>query len=142
MDRDRILRANWILAESWDFDTIYDSAGVRLGGFNVRYENSTVRVSSASGTGAAVYHEMLQLPAEKYSRFRVRMQIDCEEPEKGILLCVKTTEGDHSIMSYLPALTMGELELPLTDAKGTITQFRIEPQMTDVCIHIDWIKFE
>lgn len=142
MDRDRTVRANWILAESWDFDTMYDSAGVRLGGFNVRYENSTVRVSSAPGTGAAVYHEMLRLPAEKYNRFRVRMQIDCEEPEKGILLRVQTTEGEHSIMCYLPAQNMGDLELPLTDAKGTITQFRIEPQMTDCCIHIDWIKFE
>ena len=70
------------------------------------------------------------------------MRIDCEQPEKGILLQVQTTEGEHSTMSYLPAQTMGELELPLADAKGTITQFRIEPQMTDVCIHIDWIKFE
>ena len=142
MDRNRTVRANWKLAESWDFNTVYDSAGVRLGGFNVRYENSTVRVSSAPGTGAAVYHQLLQLPAKNYSRFRVRMQIDCEEPEKGILLWVQTTEGEHSIMCYLPAQTMGDLELPLTDAKGTITQFRIEPQMTDCCIHIDWIKFE
>lgn len=142
MDRDRTVRANWVLAEQWDFDTMYDSAGVRLGGFNIRYENSVVRVSSAPGTGAAVYHQMLQLPAENYTRFCVRMRIDCEQPEKGILLQVQTTEGEHSTMCYLPAQTMCELELPLTDAKGTITQFRIEPQMTDVCIHIDWIRFE
>lgn len=142
MDRDRTVRANWILAEQWDFNTVYDSAGVRLGGFNIRYENSTVRVSSAPGTGAAVYHQMLQLPAENYRSFRVRMRIDCQQPEKGILLRVQTTQGEHSAMHYLPAQTMGDLELPLTDAKGTITQFRIEPQMTDVCIHIDWIKFE
>ena len=142
MDRNRTVRANWRLAESWDFDTAYDSAGVLLGGFNIRYGNSAVRVSSAPGTGAAVYHQMLQLPAENYSSFRVRMQVDCEQPEKGILLQVQTTDGEYSAMHYLPAQTMGELELPLTDAKGTITQFRIEPQMTDCCIHIDWIKFE
>jgi len=142
MDRNRCVRANWRLADNWDFDTVYNSAGIRLGGFNVRYGNSTVRVSSAPGTGAAVYHQMLLLPAERYSCFRVRMQVDCEQPEKGILLWVKTTEGEYSAMRYLPAQTMGELELPLMDAKGTITEFRIEPQMTDCCIHIDWIKFE
>lgn len=142
MDRDRTVRANWRLAESWDFDTVYDSTGVRLGGFNVRYGNSTVRVSSAPGTGAAVYHQMLQLPAENYSRFCVRLRVDCEQPEKGILLLVETTEGEYRSFKQLPAQTMGELVLPLTDAKGTITQFRIEPQMIDCCIHVDWIRFE
>ena len=142
MDRDRTVRANWTLADCWDFDTMFDSAGVRLGGFNVRYGNSAVRVSSAPGTGAAVYHQMLQLPAENYRSFKVRMQIDCEQLEKGVLLQVQTTEGEYSVMRYLSAQTMGELELPLPDAKGTITHFRIEPQMTDCCIHIDWIKFE
>ena len=142
MDRDRCVRANWRLAERWDFDTAYDSAGVRLGGFNVRYGNSTVRVSSAPGTGAAVYHQMLQLPAENYRCFRVRMRIDCEDLEKGVLIQVQTTEGVHKEMFLLPAQTMVDLCVDLTAAKGTITQFRIEPQMTDCCIHVDWIKFE
>ena len=85
---------------------------------------------------------MLQLPAKRYSAFRVRLRIDCEEPEKGVLLQVQTTEGEYSTICYLPAQTMSDLELPLENAKGTITQFRIEPQMTDVCIHVDWIRFE
>ena len=142
MNRNRTVRANWRLAEKWEFDTVYDSAGVRLGGFNVRYENSIVRVSSAPGTGAAVYHQLLQLPAEAYSRFAVRMRVDCAQPEKGVLLWVQTTQGEYSALYHLPAQTFGELELLLTKAKGTITQFRIEPQMTDCCIHIDWIRFE
>ena len=84
----------------------------------------------------------MQLPAENYSRFCVRMRIDCEQPEKGILLWVQSTNGEYSGLYHLPAQTFGELELRLPEAIGTITQFRIEPQMTDVCIHIDWIKFE
>lgn len=142
MDRDRTVRANWQLAEKWDFDTVYDSAGIRLGGFNVRYGDSTVRVSSAPGTGAAVYHEMLQLPAENYNNFHVRMRIDCADIEKGVLIQVQTTKGVHSEMYLLPPQVMVDLDLDLSTAEGTITQFRIEPQMTDVCLHIDWLKFE
>ena len=50
MDRDRCVRANWRLAERWDFDTAYDSAGVRLGGFNVRYG----KITDASVCGCAL----------------------------------------------------------------------------------------
>ena len=85
---------------------------------------------------------MLQLPAEDYRCFRVRMRIDCEDLEKGVLIQVQTTEGVHKEMFLLPAQTMVDLRVDLTAAKGTITQFRIEPQMTDCCIHVDWIRFE
>lgn len=142
MDRDRTVCANWRIADRWDFDTMYDRAGVKMGGFNVRYENGIGRVSSAPGTGAAVYHEMLMLPAEKYSRFCVRMQLDCEEPQKGIRLSVTTTQGEHSCLVQLPVQTMQKLTLDISQAKGTVTAFRIEPQMTDCCIYVEHIAFE
>lgn len=142
MDQDRTVRANWRIADCWDFDTVYDCAGVKMGGFNVRFENSIARVSSAPGTGAAVYHDALQLPAEKYSRFAVRMRLDCEEPEKGVRLYVTTTQGEHSCLVQLPAQSMQELSLDISQAKGTVTAFRIEPQMTDCCIYVDKIAFE
>lgn len=142
MDRDRTVRANWRVADCWDFDTVYDCAGVRMGGFNVRYEDSIARVSSAPGTGAAVYHDTLQLPAENYSRFVVRMRLDCEEPEKGVCLCVTTTEGKHSCFVQLPPQSMQDIALDISQAKGIITDFRIEPQMTDCCIYVDKIAFE
>ena len=142
MDRDRTMRANWRIADQWDFDTMYDSAGVRMGGFNVRYENSIARVSSAPGTGAAVYHDTLQLPAQAYSRFCVRMRLDCVEPEKGIVLKVFTDEAEYSSLVTIPAQTMQDILLELSAARGTITGFRIEPQMTDCCIYVDRIAFE
>ena len=142
MDRNRTVQANWRVADCWDFDTVYDSAGVKMGGFNVRYENSIARVSSAPGTGAAVYHDSLLLPAEQYSRFVVRMRLDCEEPDKGVRLQVMTTEGEYSCLIQLPAQSMQELSLDISQAKGMITAFRIEPQMTDCCIYADRIAFE
>jgi len=142
MDKDRTVRANWCIADCWDFDTMYDSAGVRMGGFNVRYENSIARVSSATGTGASVYHEMLELPMKDYSRFALRMKLDCEQPEKGILLQVTTTEKIYEKLVHLPAQTMGDLELELPGDKGIIIGFSIKPQMTDCCIYVDRIAFE
>lgn len=125
-----------------DFDTMYDSAGVRMGGFNVRYENSIARVSSAPGTGASVYHEMLELPMKDYSRFVLRMKLDCEQPKKGILLQVTTMEKIYEKLVHLPTQTMGDLELELPGDKGIITGFSINPQMTDCCIYVDRIAFE
>lgn len=129
-------------ADCWDFDTPQDVFAVCMGGFNVRCENSIAQVSSAPGTGAAVYHDKLQLPMEQYKRFFVRMKLDCEQPEKGILLQVFSTEGTHECLVQLPGGTMGELTLPLPEGEGTITGFRIEPQMTDCCIYVDRIAFE
>lgn len=129
-------------ADCWDFDTMQDIIDVRMGGFNVRCENSIAQVSSAPGTGAAVYREMLRLPMKDYSRFAVRMKLDCEEPEKGILLQVVTTEKTYEALVHLPPQTMGELCLPLPEEAGIITGFRIKPQMTDCCIYIDRIAFE
>ena len=142
MDRDRTVCANWRLAECWDFDTMYDSAGVRMGGFNVRYENGIVRASSAPGTGVAVYHERLRLPARDYSSFCVRMRIDTEQPEKGVLLKVITTEAEHSCLVHMPSQTMEDHMLDISKLQGIITGFRIEPQMTDCCIYVDRIAFE
>ncbi len=142
MDRDRTVCANWRLAECWEFDTMYDSAGVRMGGFNVRYENSVARASSAPGTGVAVYHESLCLPARDYSSFCVRMRIDTEQPEKGVLLKVITTEAEHSCLVHMPSQTMEDRMLDISKLQGIITGFRIEPQMTDCCIYIDRIAFQ
>ena len=128
--------------DCWEFDTLQDCVDVSMGGFNLRCENSIAQVSSAPGTGAAVYHQSLHLPMKKYSRLAVRMRLDCETPEKGVLLQVTTTEKICERLVYLSAQTMGDIELPLPEEEGTITGFRIEPQMTDCCIYIDRIAFE
>lgn len=142
MDRDRTVLANWRVADYWEFKTVYDRAGVKMGGFNVRYEDGIGRVSSAPGTGAAIYHDTLQLAGERYSRFYVRMRLDCTEPEKGVRLTVTTTEGEYSRVVQFAPQTMQEAVLDLPQSKGTITAFRIEPQMTDCCIYAERIAFE
>ena len=142
MDRDRTVCANWRLAECWDFDTMYDSAGVRMGGFNVRYEKGIVRASSAPGTGVAVYHESLRLPARDYRSFCVRIRIDTEQPEEGVLLKVLTTEEELSCLVHMPSQTMEDHMLDISKLQGIITGFRIEPQMPECCIHVDRVAFE
>ena len=128
--------------DHWDFDDLRDVFEMGMGGFNLRCADSIVQLSSAPGTGAAVYHEALQLSAEKYSRFAVQMKLECQEPEKGILLQVTTDTKTYECIAQLPPQTMGRLTLPLPEGTGTITGFRIAPQMTDCCIYIDRIAFE
>lgn len=130
------------MLDHWDFDDLRDIFELGMGGFNLRCENSIAQLSSAPGTGAAVYHEKLQLEAKDYSRFVVRMKLDCQEPQKGILLQVTTNEKTYECLAQLPPQTMGVLTLQIPADTGEITGFRIAPQMTDCCIYIDRIAFE
>ena len=63
-------------------------------------------------------------------------------PQKGVRLSVITTAGTCSVLLPIVPQAMETLTMELSDIRGTITGFRIEPQTTDCCIYVDRIAFE
>jgi len=128
--------------DCWTFGSLREMAGVILGGFNMRLENGIGKVSSATDTGVAVYHNKLHLPAKDYRTFRVCMQLDCDEREVDVVLQVNADREKLTKTYRISHHTMEELTLDVTQLRNVITGFRIEPQTPDCCIHVKKIVFE
>lgn len=131
-----------IAVDRWTFDTPNHREGIKMGGFNVRFEEGVGKASSAPGTGVSVYHDTLDLNAEDYSRFCLRFQIDCHEPTQDVTVQITTTQGQHAFLLNLQTQTMTEETLDLSGLSGKITAFRIHPETEECCIHVAYIGFE
>ena len=129
-------------ADRWSFDTPQNRAGIKMGGFNVRYEDGVGKASSAPGTGVSVYHDSLDLDAEDYKKFCLRFQFDCHEPQIDVTVQITTTAKIHNFQMNVQSQEMTDITLDLSQLSGTITAFRIHPETEEGCIHVARIAFE
>lgn len=129
-------------ADCWSFDTEQNREGIKMGGFNVRYEGGIGKASSAPGTGVSVYHDSLNLAAADYRKFCLRFQIDCHEPQQDVSVRLVTDQGEHTFTLSMQTQSMTEISLDISGLSGTITAFRIHPETDECCIHVEYIAFE
>ncbi len=117
----------------WYFDQFSDTNDLEIGGFNLRVENSVLKLSAAVDTGLSVGAQGLDLPCK-------RLQIKA------------AVEGDAK---ELQIKVYGEQELTFTEEIKTadmvgycyhigqrVTGFQIAPDGLDCCISIDEIILE
>ena len=127
--------------DSWSFETPQSREGIKMGGFNVRYEDGVGKASSAPGTGVSVYHDSLKLDTADYKKFCLRFQIDCHDPEMDVTVQITTTEKAHDFLLNVKSQEMTDVELDISPLAGTITGFRIHPETEEGCIHVAKIAF-
>ncbi len=128
--------------DRWSFDTPQNREGIKMGGFNVRYEDGVGKASSAPGTGVSVYHDSLMLEASAYRKFCLRFQIDCHDPKMDVTVQITTTEKVHDFLLNVKSQEMTVVQLDIFQLTGTITAFRIHPETDEGCIHVAYIAFE
>ena len=120
-------------AGKWYFDHLNETADLEIGGFNLRVENSMLKLSAAVDTGLSVGCKGLALPCKE---LRIKAAVEGDAQTLRI-----TVYGEKEVC-FAEALLDAAMHEYCYKIGQTVTGFSIAPDGLDCCINIDEIVFE
>lgn len=128
----RVEKSNHV-AGKWFFDHLDETKDLVIGGFNLRLEDSCLKLSAAVDTGVSVGAENLSLCARS---MKVRAAVEGDAKNLRFVI-----EGDIS-EEYVCPVENGKMQSFEFPWEGKVHGFRITPDGLDCCLVVDEILFE